>query len=199
MEVAQRYELDAIASDCWMIYSSMLGIRPCFVFGDVTERGLPVACETDVHGSITSVLLTAAARSETPGFIADMTMRHPENDNAELLWHCGPFPKSLVKQGVKPILTGCHGQWEIKGGDVTIARFGADRGKYKLFADHVKGVDGPSTDGNYLWVETDNWVKWEKKLISGPYIHHIAGIHGKYAGILHEACKYMGDIEPDFV
>jgi L-fucose isomerase-like protein len=198
-EIAQRYGLSAIASDCWMLFSGALGIMPCFAYGDVTDKGLPVICETDIHGAITSVLLGAAARGRSPAFIADLTIRHPENDNAELLWHRGPFPKSLAKRGVKPVLTECHGQWELAGGDITLARFEGHRGEYKLFADHARGVDGPNTNGNYLWVEVDDWVKWEKKLIYGPYIHHMSGIHGKYADILHQACRYMNHVEADFV
>ncbi len=199
MEAARKYGCSALASECWTLFASTLGIKTCFAFGDATDRGLPISCETDVHGAITSVLLTAAARWETPNFLADVTIRHPYNDNAELLWHCGPFPKSLAKEGSNPALVDCQGQWELKGGDVTLARFDADRGKYKLFADQARGVEGPSTNGNYLWIETNNWVKWEKKLIYGPYIHHVSAIHGKYANILHDACRYMNGVEPDSV
>ncbi len=198
MEIAGRYDLSAIASECWQTFWKNLGIRPCFVFGDVTDRGLPVSCETDIHGSITSVLLTAAARGETRNFLADLTIRHPENNNGELLWHCGPFPRSLAKEGSNPSLVRFVGQWELKGGDVTVARFDGCKGQYTLFADHARGIDGPSTNGNYLWIETNDWAEWEKKFIYGPYIHHVAAIHGKYKAILHEACKYMDNVIPDF-
>lgn len=53
-------------------------------------------------------------------------------------------------------------------------------------------MDGPVTNGNYLWIETDNWVKWEKKFIFGPFIHHVVGIHGSYSHIIQEACRYLG-------
>jgi hypothetical protein len=42
-----------------------------------------------------------------------------------------------------------------------------------------------------------NWPRWEQKLIYGPYIHHVAGIHGRLAPVLHEACKYIPGLEPD--
>ena len=198
-DLADRNDLSAIASECWSTFWNALGIRPCFVFGDTTDRGLPVSCETDIHGSISSVLLTAAARGKTVNFLADLTIRHPYNDNSELLWHCGPFPQSLAKEGCNKTMVSCVGQWELKGGDVTLVRFDSLNGEYKLFADEAKGTDGPSTNGNYLWIETNDWVKWEKKFIYGPYIHHVAAIHGKYAEILREACKYMKGVTPDFV
>jgi L-fucose isomerase-like protein len=199
MELARKYGLTALASECWSFFRTNLGLLPCFVFGDLTEKGLPVACETDVHGAITSVILSAAARGETPNFLADVTIRHPENDNAELLWHCGPFPKSLAKDYSQRSLVEGHGQWELKGGDITVARFDALGGNYKLFAGQAVGTDGPSTEGNYIWIETDDWPKWERKLVCGPYVHHVACIHGKFIRVLNEACKYIRNIERDFI
>ena len=199
MDLARMYGLRGLASECWTVFRKTIGIPPCYVFGDLCEKGLPMSCETDVHGAITAVILAAAARGETPMFLADVTIRHPKNDNAELLWHCGPFPKSLAKDPKQRVLVDCHGQWELKGGDVTIARFDQIGGNYKLFAGEAKGTDGPGTHGNYLWIQTDNWPKWERKLVCGPYIHHVAGIHGKYIPILDEACKYMRNVATDFV
>ena len=91
------------------------------------------------------------------------------------------------------------GWWEIKGGDITLARFDADCDNYYLFAGEGRGIDGPETDGNYVWFEVDDWVKWEKKLVYGPYIHHVVGVHGKYKKIIHEVCKYLNGVIPDSV
>jgi L-fucose isomerase-like protein len=195
--VANKYECTAMASECWRTFSTTFGIMPCFAFGDLAQQGLPVACEGDVYGAVSSALLLAAAMGSTPPFLADMTIRHPENDNAELLWHCGPFPSSLAKEGVSPRIENCLGQFEIRGGDITVCRFGESHGKYKLFSGEGKGVDGPATNGNYVWFETDDWPKWERKFIYGPYIHHISGIHGKFARSLGEAVKYMNGVEAD--
>lgn len=195
--LADEYELSAIASECWMTYYNVFGVRPCFLFGDVTDRWLPVSCETDIHGSISSVLLRAAARGQTPNFLADLTIRHPENDNGELLWHCGPFPLSLARENSAPEIVGGVGRWEIRGGDITILRFDGCRGSYSLFTGLARGIEGPATNGNYLWIETDDWVKWEKKFIYGPYIHHVAAIHGNYTDIIGEACKYMPGVTLD--
>ena len=108
----------------------------------------------------------AASRGETPGFLADLTNRHPFNDNAELLWHCRPFPHSLAKKDSKPSVIRCQSQFAIKGGDITLVRFGSlINGEYRLFADEAVGVEGPPTKGNYVWVETENWPRWERKFI----------------------------------
>ena len=65
--------------------------------------------------------------------------------------------------------------------------------------DQVIGCEGPVTNGNYVWIETGNWPEWEKKLIYGPYIHHLVGVHGCYADVLKESCKYIGHLNHDSV
>ena len=41
-----------------------------------------------------------------------------------------------------------------------------------------------------------DWKAWEKKLMYGPYIHHIVGVYGNYKNILREATKYI-DVDFD--
>lgn len=198
-ELAKLNQLDCVAFDCWSYLSAEFGIQACFILGDLIDRGLVAACETDIHAAITARLLQAAARGQSAPFIADLTIRHPTNDNAELLWHCGPFATSLLKEGCKAKICSCKGYFEIKGGDITVARLDQAGGNYLLFADQVVGVDGPLTNGNYVWVETSDWPAWEKKLIYGPYIHHICGVHGNYADVLKEASRYIGNMTHDSV
>jgi len=199
MKLSKLYECSVVACECWTLFSEHYGVRPCFVFGDLSNRGLPVACETDIHGAITSALLLGATRGHSATFVADITIRHPYNDNAELLWHCGPFPASLAHPNhPKRILHDGRGYWELMQGGITVVRFDADRGEYMLFADEGRATDGPGTDGNYVWLETDDWPAWERKLIYGPYIHHVVGAYGNYKDILHETCRYIG-VSPDSV
>ena len=197
--IAELNELDAIAFDCWSYLADTFGISACFILGDLIDRGLVAACETDLHAAITARLLQAASREQDCPFVADMTIRHPDNDNGELLWHCGPFAASLMKEGAKGSICNCKGYYEIRGGAITLARMDQAGGNYLLFADEVKGIDGPVTNGNYVWVETSDWPEWERKFMYGPYIHHICGIHGQYADVLKEACRYIGNVTHDSV
>jgi L-fucose isomerase-like protein len=196
--LADMHGCAVLAGECWRMLRAAFGISACFLWGALTDDGLPVSCETDVLGAIGTGMTMGAARDDTRPFFADITVRHPTNDNAELLWHCGPFPASLAKAGdSKPQVFDCKGQWEIRGGDITVVRMGATNGRYTMFADEAAGVDGPVTNGTYVWIETDNWPKWERKFVVGPYIHHVTGVHGKYQAVIHEALKYVGDIAPD--
>ncbi|MFH1009469.1 MAG: L-fucose/L-arabinose isomerase family protein [Candidatus Latescibacterota bacterium] len=205
-EIAVRNDLSAIAMQCFPIIQKEFGIYPCLANSLLSNEGVPVICETDIHGAISACLLQSANLFETPPFFADLTIRHPTNDRAELLWHCGSFPLDLADSGVRPfvgshfIMPGtdkgvCH--WRIRGGEVTLCRFEQMGGSYSLAMGGGKGTSGPETVGTYLWFEVADWAKWERKFIEGPYIHHVAGILGQATPILYEACKYLPGVQPD--
>lgn len=85
----------AIAIQCWSSLQDAMGIMPCLANAILTDEQIPVTCETDIHGAITSIMVQAASMNTAPTFFADLTIRHPENPNGELLFHCGNFPVSL--------------------------------------------------------------------------------------------------------
>src|SRR5699024_3697342 len=140
-----KYGCNAAVIQCWNALQDELGVMPCCANSLLFDEGFPVVCETDVHGAITSLLVQAAGMDEHPVFFADWTVRHPTNDNAELLQHCGPWPLSLAK--VKPQLTyplafdhpGAVAA-ECKHGEVTLCRFDGDNGEYSLLLGTAKGI-----------------------------------------------------------
>ena len=203
---AQSYQCQAVAIQCWNALQVETGIMPCLANALLTEEGIPVACETDIHGAVTAVMVQAAAGENSIPFFADVTVRHPDNDNAELLWHCGNFPPSLAKD--RDAVSFCGNvymeeqnfgivQNELKDGAITVARFDGDHGNYSLLLGEVHTTKGPFNKGSYVWIETKNWAKWEHRLVEGPYIHHVSGVYGNYADILAEACKYIPHLAPD--
>ena len=199
--LAEKYGCNAIAIQCWNALQGEIGIMPCAANSLLNEEGIPVVCETDIHGAITAVMAEAAGMDETRTFFADWTVRHPDNENGELLQHCGPWPISVAKE--KPVigypLAFDHPgavEAEAKHGEMTLCRFDGDNGEYSLLLGNARGVEGPYTKGTYVWVEVDNLKRLENKLVCGPYIHHCVGIHKDVVPVLYEACKYIG-ITPD--
>jgi len=187
----------SLASECW-IFKDIIKTQACAMFGELTDIGIPVACETDIHGAITNVMVRAAALGEKTTFFADFTVRSPQDNNTELLWHCGCFSYSLKHPDDKASLNNLgRGQFGIKHGPVTLARFDSIDGKYFLLTGEGTGVAGSKTNFTYLWLKVDDWGKWEEKLIFGPYIHHCTGLHGNYARTLVEAVKYIPGLEID--
>ena len=126
-----------------------------------------------------------------------MEEKHCAAGATELLWHCGPFPYSLKDSSSVARLVQGQERFELKKGPITVCRFDDVDGKYYLFGGEGKGVDGPETNGTYVWFETNNWKMWEEKLMFGPYIHHVGGIYGNYKKVLREAARYLGMIFDD--
>lgn len=189
---ARENGCDSVVSECWNIYGETLGIRPCAVFGNLADSGLPVACENDIHGAVSMLIAQACNNAAEPIFLADLTQRHPSNDNAELLWHCGPFPKGLRKPGGQAFVKDGMGNWALKEeGALTLIRFDGCRGEYRLLCGEACTCPGPQTNGNYLWVEVDDWPRWERTLVTGPYIHHVAGVYGRYLDAVKQAAQYL--------
>ena len=199
--LVKKYECSAAAIQCWNALQTEIGIMPCAANAILNEEGIPVVCETDIHGAVTALLAEAAGMGETRSFFADWTIRHPDMENGELLQHCGPWPISIARE--KPQLTyplafDYPGSItaEAKHGEVTLCRFDGDNGEYSLLLGNARGVDGPKGMGTYLWVEVENIKRLEAKIVEGPYIHHCVGIHKNVVPVLYEACKYIG-VKPD--
>ena len=199
--LAERYGCNAIALQCWNALQDEIGIMPCAANSLLNEEGLPVVCETDIHGAITAIMCEAAGLGETRTFFADWTVRHPDNENGELLQHCGPWPLSCAacKPSIGYPLAFSHPgavEAQAKLGEMTLCRFDGDNGDYSLLLGNAKGIEGPYTKGTYVWVEVENLKRLEAKIVEGPYIHHCVGIHKNVVPVLYEACKYLG-ITPD--
>ena len=198
-EIFAEFRVDAVSSECWTAMQLAVGAMPCMAYSVLADMGYIISCESDLHGAITMALLSCASQGEKVPFFGEFTVRHPEDKNAELLWHCGPFAYSLRKAGGPTKAVNMRQWFPVKDGRYTIARFDQDSGDYRLLAGTCQSTDGPYTFGTYLWARFDNLSAWERKLIEGPYIHHMAEIEGDYTQELRELCKYLPALSPDGV
>ncbi len=172
---------------------------PCAANALLNEEGIPVVCETDIHGAITALIVEAAALGETQeaslqtGLSAIQTLKTASSSALRTMadFCCKETPKATY-----PLAFSHPGSItaEAKHGEVTLARFDGDNGEYSMLLGKAKGVDGPK--GTYLWVEVENIKRLEAKIVEGPYIHHCVGIHKDVVPVLYEACKYIG-VTPD--
>ena len=76
-------------------------------------------------------------------------------------------------------------------------KFGINVNNYTLLGGNFKTVDGPVTFGTYMWAEFKDWAKVERKMIEGPYIHHMSEIYGDYSEVLKEFCKFIPELTFD--
>ncbi len=203
LAVADEYGLEGLAIQDFMSLIDEMGAYCAYANSAVGDR-LAIGCESDVHGAISCIIAQRAGLNDGPAFLTDVTIRHSENDNGVLLWHAGA-PLSMMHPDAK-VLLGHHWilpspligmtHFRLKDGPITVVRFDGDHGEYRLAIGEGVSIDGPATQNNYVWMEVDNWPKWERTLIEGPFIHHVAMAYGHYGSALLEASKYIPGIEP---
>lgn len=195
----EDFGVDAITSECWTALPLAIGALPCLAMSILSDMGYIVTCETDLHGVITQVLLTSASRGKKRALFGEFTCRHLENKNAELLWHCGPFPYSAKHDACKAKIFTGKPCFYAKDGTYTISRFQGAKGKYYLLGGTFETVPGPETSGTYMWAQFKDLSRVEEKLINGPYIHHMSEMYGDLTKELKEFCKYIPEIEYDIL
>jgi len=202
LEYVEDQGLDALAVQDFMSLVDAMGAY-CFCANSMVGDSVPVACESDIHGAVSSLLLQRAGMGVDPVFLADVTVRHPEDDNGVLMWHAGA-PLSMIKPG-EQVKLGRHWilpsplagmpHFPLKGGHITVARFDGDHGDYKLAVGEGESMDGPHTQNNYVWMKVSDWSRWERALIEGPFIHHVAMAYGNVGEALVESCRFVEGIE----
>ena len=198
-ELFAEYRLDVCASECWTSMQLGLGAMPCTSFSMLADLGYVIACETDVHAAISMALLSSAALGEKRPFLGEFTVRNPQDGNSELLWHCGPFAYSLKKEESQAKMVNMRQWFQVKDGTYTLARMDQENGNYSLLAGQCGTTEGPYTFGTYLWAKFGNLDRWERKLVEGPYVHHMAEVEGQYEEVFREFCRFIPGLTADRV
>ena len=143
------------------------------------------------------VLLKCATFGKGKPLFGEFTVRHPENRNAELLWHCGPFPLSQKAPDSNARLVNQREWFRAKDGTYTVARLDQEDGNYMILPLVCHTTKGPQTHGTYIWGEFENLQAVEDRLLEGPYIHHFVEILGDYREEIREFCKYFPNLKVD--
>lgn len=197
----EEYDLDILSAECWTATPVMFdGLAPCAVYGMLNDMGYIVSCESDIHCAMTMALLKCATLGEGKPLFGEFTVRHPENKNAELLWHCGLFPLSQKAESgpdSEAHLVNQREWFRGKDGTYTLARIDQESGDYMILPLLCNTTTGPKTSGTYIWGEFDDLQKIEDRLIDGPYIHHFIEIMGDYRKEINEFCKYFPNLKVD--
>lgn len=73
--LVEKYGCNAGAIQCWNALQDELGIMPCAANAILNEMGIPIVCETDIHGAITALMVEAKH--------GDLTLARFDGDNGE--------------------------------------------------------------------------------------------------------------------
>ncbi len=135
-DIAEENSADSIAVRCWPETFVDYGCAACGPMAMMNQAGVPSACEADVYGSVTTLMLQELAGE--PVWMADLVDVDASDDTA-VLWHCGLAPLSMCDPQAQaeatihtnrkmPLL---H-QFPLKPGRITLARLSQARNEKKL-------------------------------------------------------------------
>ena len=135
-DIVAENDADSIAVRCWPETFVDYGCAACGPMAMMNQVGVPSACEADVYGSVTTLMLQALAGE--PVWMADLVDVDAASDTA-VLWHCGLAPLSMCDPEAQPEAT-IHTnrkmpllhQFPLKPGRVSLARLSQARNETKL-------------------------------------------------------------------
>ena len=146
-DVQQESDAKGLAVRCWPEMFTEYGCAACGPMAMMNQKQVPSACEADVHGSLSQLMLQELAGE--PAWMADLVDITPADDTA-VLWHCGLAPISMRDPQAHaeatihtnrrmPLL---H-QFPIKPGRVTLARLSRARNETKLMIAGAEVIRAP--------------------------------------------------------
>jgi L-fucose isomerase-like protein len=190
--------LSAFAVRCWPEMFTEYGCAICGPMGMMNGAGIPAACEADVYGAVTALMLQEIAGE--PSWLVDIVDMDAE-DNTSVFWHCGSAPMSMRDPAYEaeaqihsnrkmPLLY----QFPLKPGRITIARLSQANNQPHLLVASGEVIRRPiSFTGTSGVVRLDsNATDAMHGLIGGAYEHHVAMAYGDHMGAMAALGQTLG-------
>ena len=189
---------DAFAVRCWPETFTEYGGAVCGPVSMLAERRLPCACEADVYGALTTLMLQRVA--DAPAFLVDL-VDVDSSDGTSVVWHCGQAPISMANPADHPHAT-IHTnrkmpllfEFTLRPGRVTFARISQARSETKLVV-----AMGEMQDAPMAFTGTSGVVRFDTAptafldvLIGSGVEHHMALAYGDHRKTLRGVAAALG-------
>ncbi len=197
-ELARDEALSGMAVRCWPEFFTELGCAACGAMSLLSDKNLPTACEADVNGTITQLILGWI--SGEPAFGSDLVSFDAEADEA-VLWHCGLAPLSMADPDPQPEAT-IHSnrelpllmQFPLKPGRVTIARLSEATGEFRLAVGGGEMLKAPPA-----FTGTSGRIRFDSgaaavmdALLREGLEHHVSITYGDHQAVLESLAQVLG-------
>lgn len=185
-DIAADSGAKGLAVRCWPEMFTEYGCAACGPMAMMNEARVPSACEADVHGAYTQLMLQELAQA--PAWMTDLVDIDFEDDTA-VLWHCGSAPLSM-RDSESPAEATIHTnrkmpllhQFRIKPGRITLARLSQARGKSKMMLAGAEVVRAPMA-----FTGTSGTIKFDapardvcRTIMDEGLEHHYALVYGDH-------------------
>lgn len=189
---------DAFAIRCWPEAFTEYGGAVCGPVSMMGEARVPCACEADVYGAVTTLLLQTIA--DAPAFLADLVDLDAADDTG-VVWHCGQAPASMADPGIRPHAT-IHTnrrmpllfEFPLKPGRVTFFRVSQARGRTAAVIGGGEMLARPMA-----FTGTSGVVRFDSQagsvlttIVDAGLEHHMALAYGDHRAALEGAAAALG-------
>ncbi|MFP4491785.1 MAG: L-fucose/L-arabinose isomerase family protein [Spirochaetaceae bacterium] len=202
----EENECDASAIQCWNSVQLNYGCASCATMSMLSEALRPSACEADVTGALSMLVLSLAGGQ--PAALLDWNNNFGNEKDKCVNTHCSNFPKSFVANEIE------ISELDLLGEDLGRDKsFGAIKGKvkegpasyFRLSTDdtcgRIKGYTGDAyftddafgMDGGIAVVQVPQLRDLLRHITKNGFEHHVAMTRGNVAAPIEEALgKYLG-------
>ena len=183
-------KFDAFAIRCWPETFTEYGGAVCGPVSMLGEARVPCACEADVYGAVTQMMLQEASGEAV--FLVDLVDMDLA-DNTGVVWHCGQAPISMAQGQADatihtnrkmPLLY----EFALKAGEVTFVRLSQAHGETKMILSHGQMLKRPmaftGTSG-VVQFDHDAGTTLDNVIASGLE-HHMALAYGDHRPALRQ-------------
>lgn len=189
---------DAFAIRCWPETFTEYGGAVCGPAAMMGESRVPCACEADVYGALTQLILQETAGDAV--FLTDL-VDIDIADNTGVVWHCGQAPLSMRDETVQASAT-VHTnrkqpllyQFPLKPGAVTFVRISQSFNEPKMVLGYGEMLRRPMA-----FTGTSGVVQFNKpaeeilsKVIASGLEHHMALAYGDHRETLRAVASDLG-------
>ncbi len=187
----------AFALRCWPETFTEYGGAICGPAAMLGENKIPCACEADVYGALTQLILQEV--SNMPVFLTDLVDMDIDDDSG-VVWHCGQAPLSMRDEQVTPSAT-IHTnrkmpllyEFPLKPGRVTLMRMSQAFGEAKMVI-----CSGEMLQRPMAFTGTSGVVRFDRPvadtlpdILNSGIEHHMALSYGDHRQTLREVAAVL--------
>ncbi|MDE0530546.1 MAG: hypothetical protein OXI01_03715 [Albidovulum sp.] len=189
---------DAIAIRCWPETFTEFGGAVCGPVGTLCESKIPCACEADVYGSVSQLMLQEIASQ--PVFLADLADLDSASDTG-VVWHCGQAPYSM-KDPEAPATATVHSnrrlpllrEFPLRPGRITFLRVSRSFGELKIVM-----AGGEMLKRPMAFTGTSGIFRFDlpasealRRIIGCGLEHHMALAYGDFRNEIRSVAAHFG-------
>ena len=194
------------AMQCWASIEENYGCAACLPMSMLGEKGVPMACETDITGAVSMYAMNLAS-GEPSGYL-DWNNNYLDDRDKCINIHCSNYPKSFIAKefeianldilgsniGYDKCFGACKAQ--VAAGPMTFAKVTTDdiNGKVKAYFGEGEFTDDPvDSPGGVAVCKVAGLQRLMDFICQNGFEHHVAMNRSLSAPVLNEVfSKYLG-------